>query len=88
MPFFEQAHCLFLLRIPVSNRSTRTYAFVPQDLLRRLFGVYGMDLPVELAKPDFAPHLYANDTFPSNLNHSTFSFYSQFSSVLSRILRI
>jgi len=66
-----------LCRIPLSNQSF-TYAFLPQDLLRRLFGVYGMDLPEQLTTPDLEP-LDANDTAPPNINTPTISYVGEFS---------
>ena len=53
-----------------------TYVFVPQDVLRDLFGVYGMDLPTQLAKPDLS-QLDANDTIPSNVDPSRISYVGE-----------
>lgn len=61
----------FLNRIPLSNQSF-TYAFLPQDFLRGLFGTYGIGLPTQLAWPDLQS-LHANDTIPSNIDPSTIS---------------
>jgi len=67
---------LLLPRIPFSNQSY-TYAFIPQDFLRRLFGVFGMDLPAKLTKPDLSG-LDVNYTTPSNIDPSKISVLGEF----------
>ena len=69
---------LFLPRIPLSNQSF-TYAFVPRDFLRGLFGACGLDLPTRFTTPGLGlPN--QNDTIPSNINISTISYFGEFSS--------
>ena len=57
--------------MPLSSQNF-TYAFVPLDFMQRLFGLYGLDLPVLLGD---LPN--ENDTLPSNLNISTISYMSE-----------
>jgi len=64
------------VRIPLSSGGY-TYAFLPQDFLRGLYGFYGMDLPTELTKPDLTSLSYQNDTIPSNIDPSTISYVSE-----------
>ena len=54
-----------------------TYTFLPQDLLRGLFGEFHMDLPTKFATPDLRL-LDPNDTIPSNMDPSTISYLSKF----------
>jgi len=82
VPPLEQLSNLFLPRILESPNTGYTYAFIPRDFLQRLFGVYGMDLPTEFAKPDLSV-LDANDTIPSNINLSTISSIGEFLSASS-----
>ena len=58
-----------------------TYAYIPLDFLRGVFGAYGMELPAQLTKPDFS-EILANDTgMPSNIDPSTISYVGELSSV-------
>jgi len=66
--------------IPLSSQNY-TYAFIPQDFLRGLFGVYGLGLPTQFTKPDLT-FLHANDTIPSNIDPSTISSLGEFLSAL------
>jgi len=64
---------LFLPRVP---RQNATYAFVPQDFLRGLFGVYGMDLPMNYTK--FSLDGLDPNVIPSNIDRSTISYLGEF----------
>ena len=66
----------FLLRVPAPSQNF-TYIFIPQNLIRSLFGGYGRDLPASLAEPDFSD-LDANDVTPSNIDPSTISYAGEF----------
>ena len=61
--------------MPMSGQNF-TYAFIPRDLLRDLFGVYGMDLPARFTEPDLTS-LDPNDTIPPNINRSTISYLGE-----------
>ena len=67
---------LFLHRVPISNQLF-TYAFIPQNFLRSLYGVYGLDLPTQFTKPDLSL-LGTNDAFPSNIDPSSISYVGEF----------
>ena len=65
--------------MPLSNQNF-TYIFLPQDLLRGLFGVYGIDLPAQFTEPKLGD-LDPDDTIPSNIDTSTISYLGEFLSV-------
>ena len=74
---------LFLPRVyPIPGLPTNGVVFVPRDFLRGLFGVYGVDLPIELTK---LPELSDGDeedpiltTALSGMDLSTIAYFSEF----------
>ena len=85
-PFENRLAEFFLPSIPISNRNF-TYAFIPRDFLRGLFGVLNMDLPTRFMKPD-VDDLDVNDTIPSDIDPSTISYLGGFLSALPHYLSL